>query len=637
MATKREVLIERHKTWKQPEASDQAYRTGLKLLHSLWPVDPVEFIPVSGRRVNWYSCGPTVYSDTHLGHARCYIVADYLRRVLRDYFNYEVNYVMNITDIDDKIIYKSIEEGIDFAEFARKWEKDYFKNMELLGVQPPNKLVRVTEHVPEIVTYIEKIISNGFAYHANGSVYFDVGAFTGSGHHYCKLEPTSYNTDNMDLENNPDKKSSSDFALWKKVKEGEPSWPSPWGQGRPGWHIECSSMVNDAFGSVPTIDLHYGGADLKFPHHDNEIAQSEAYYDNHQWINYFIHCGQLYSKGQKMSKSLKNYFTVKDVLSEFTAREMRLLFLIHPYDSLLNYDKDTSFDEPRSKDNMFYNFNLKAQVFLRRGMDLDHSQKFDSEELELEKEFLKRQQAIHGHLCNNINTPDVIEELSSLVKAMNIYFKRAEDKVKTALVTTFHSYVMKMLTLFGLSYDTGVNNSEGEKVLHGVIEVLRDFRDDVINAAGLKDPKAIFSITDKLRDDILPHHGIKIEDKGKGNPSTWMLMDKDALLEEISKKKAEQQKQKEEKERKAREQEEKMKRDPREIFQDAEYKKYSIGKVDEKGIPTHNLKGEEFPAKVRAAFVKSYEKQEKIRNDWFKSHGDKAESHSENMISEKTE
>jgi cysteinyl-tRNA synthetase len=625
MATKVEQLMERHKSWKQPDAKKGCVRTGLRLLHSLWPVEPVEFIPENGNVVNWYSCGPTVYSDTHLGHARCYVVADYLRRVLRDYFRYEVNYVMNITDIDDKIINKSAELGVDFVQFARQWEKDYFTNMELLGVQPPNKLVRVTEHVPEIAIFIEQIIKNGFAYEANGSVYFDVSSFTSAGHHYCKLEPTSYNKENKDLEGNTDKRSPADFALWKKVKEGEPSWPSPWGSGRPGWHIECSSMVNDAFRGVPTIDLHYGGADLKFPHHDNEIAQSEAYYKNEQWVNYFLHCGQLYSKGQKMSKSLKNYFTVRDVLTEHTARELRVMFLLHHYGSLLNYDKETSFAEAASKDSMFYNFDLNAQVFLRRGMDLANVQRFDQEELDLERDFAVRREAVHRHLCNNISTPEVIEELSQLVRAMNIYFKRPEDKVKTTLVQTYYTYVMSMLRLFGLEYAKDAGSTGGEKALHGVVDALREFRDNVIAAAGQKDPKALFVLTDQLRDEVLPHHGIKIEDKGRGNPSTWMLMDKDTLLEEIAKKKAEQQRLKDEKDKKAREQEEKLKRDPREIFSDSEYAKFAIDKVDEKGIPTHNKKGDAFPAKVRAAFEKSYAKQENIRNQWLEAQKTKQE------------
>lgn len=634
MSTKREQLVERHKSWIKPEPVEGSYRTGLKLLHSLWPLDPVEFIPVTGKVVNWYSCGPTVYSDTHLGHARCYIVADYIRRVLRDYFQYDINYVMNITDIDDKIINRSIELGVDFVEFARKWEKDYFQNMELLGVQPPNKLVRVTEYVPEIVKFIEKIIGNGYAYEANGSVYFDVGTFTSKGHHYCKLEPTSFNPENKDLEGNSDKKSPSDFALWKKVKEGEPNWPSPWGNGRPGWHIECSCMVDEAFNNIPTIDMHYGGADLKFPHHDNEIAQSEAFYDNKQWINYFIHCGQLYSKGQKMSKSEKNYFTVKDVLSEHSAREIRLLFLMHQYNTLLNYDKETSFLEPGKKDSVFYNFNLNAQVFLRRGMNNDHPHKFDEEEKELERELVQRRTAIHEHLCNNLNTPEVIEELAILVNKLNNYFKRPEDKVKTTLVQNYHQYIMKMLSLFGLEYSKDVSAGNQEET-NALIDTVRQFRDDVINTAALKEPKAMFDLTDRLRDEVLPQFGILIEDKGKGKPSTWKRVDKEELLKEIARKKELAQKAAEEKERKAKELEKKLSRDPREIFSDPEYKKFSIAKYDERGIPTHNAKGDEFPAKVRAAFEKEFAKQEASRKQWLEKNKDKLAEQGQTISEEK--
>ena len=234
---------------------------------------------------------------------------------------------MNITDIDDKIIREANAKGVPYNEFSRHFESEFFDDMKKLNVELPDVITRVSEFVPEIVTFIEKIVANGYAYEANGSVYFDVAKYKQS-HTYAKLEPTSATDPEKLLEGEGvltkeletvEKKHPFDFALWKKSKEGEPSWPSSWGTGRPGWHIECSCMAAEYFKEWP-IDIHSGGIDLRFPHHDNEIAQSEAYYECDQWINYFLHTGHLHIHGKKMSKSLKNFITIKHILSEYSAR-----------------------------------------------------------------------------------------------------------------------------------------------------------------------------------------------------------------------------------------------------------------------------------------------------------------------------
>nr|CAH7726852.1 unnamed protein product [Callosobruchus chinensis] len=255
--------------WAPPEADDKPV---LKLYNSLTRQKEV-FVPINGNRVTWYSCGPTVYDASHMGHARSYITFDILRRVLTDYFGYNVFYVMNITDIDDKIIKRARQNHL-YEKYVN--EKHSLENViadaRKVLILPPNVLTRVSEYIPEIIAYIEKIISNGYAYHSNGSVYFDVGAFDRrDNHHYAKLVPEAYGDTNSLHE---DKHSPNDFALWKRSKPGEPAWDSPWGQGRPGWHIECSAMASDMIGN--TLDIHTGGIDLRFPHHDNEIAQSEV-------------------------------------------------------------------------------------------------------------------------------------------------------------------------------------------------------------------------------------------------------------------------------------------------------------------------------------------------------------------------
>jgi cysteinyl-tRNA synthetase len=228
---------------------------------------------------------------------------------------------MNITDVDDKIIRKANEAGVEFTKISRHFENEFMDDMDKLNVALPTVITRVSEYMPEINEFIEKIIANGFAYESNGSVYFDVGAFNASpDHRYNKLEPGASNDTERMAEGEgvlteetvgvTDKRGPKDFALWKKSKEGEPKWDSPWGEGRPGWHIECSAMAG-AILPNPPIDIHTGGVDLKFPHHDNEVAQSEAYYGCDAWVNNFWHTGHLHIAGRKMSKSLKNFITIK--------------------------------------------------------------------------------------------------------------------------------------------------------------------------------------------------------------------------------------------------------------------------------------------------------------------------------------
>lgn len=255
---------------------------------------------------------------------------------------------MNITDVDDKIIRKSQEQNVEFTEISRKYENEFMEDMKKLNVGLPTVITRVSEYMPEIIAYIEKIIQNGFAYESNGSVYFDVEAFSASpDHRYNKLEPGAANDaqrveegEGVLTSQGTDKRGPKDFALWKKSKPGEPKWESPWGEGRPGWHIECSAMAGSIL-PEPPIDIHTGGVDLKFPHHDNEVAQSEAYYQNDNWVNNFWHTGHLNIEGLKMSKSLKNFITIKAILDKYNARQIRFVFLLHNWSSLMNYSDAT--------------------------------------------------------------------------------------------------------------------------------------------------------------------------------------------------------------------------------------------------------------------------------------------------------
>ncbi|NXQ59172.1 SYCM protein, partial [Anthoscopus minutus] len=278
----------------------------------------------------WYSCGPTVYDHAHLGHACSYVRFDIIRRIMTRFFGIEVIMVMGITDIDDKIIKRANEMNISPVALARIYEEDFKQDMAALKVLPPTVYMRVTDNIPQIISFIKTIISSGQAYATSqGNVYFDVKSW---GKRYGVL--TAVNPHTQDETVDSDKRHGRDFALWKAAKPQELSWNSPWGKGRPGWHIECSTISSAVFGKQ--LDIHTGGIDLAFPHHENEIAQCEVYHQCEQWGNYFLHSGHLHVKGsqEKMSKSLKNYITIKDFLKKCSSDQFRMFCLRGRYSSV---------------------------------------------------------------------------------------------------------------------------------------------------------------------------------------------------------------------------------------------------------------------------------------------------------------
>ncbi|NXV90736.1 SYCM protein, partial [Calonectris borealis] len=277
----------------------------------------------------WYSCGPTVYDRAHLGHACSYVRFDIIRRIMTRFFGIEVIMVMGITDIDDKIIKRANEMNISPVALARIYEEDFKQDMAALKVLPPTVYMRVTDNIPQIISFIKTIIASGQAYATSqGNVYFDVKSW---GKRYGVL--TTIYPDTQEEAVDTDKRHGKDFALWKAAKPQELSWTSPWGNGRPGWHIECSTISSAVFGKQ--LDIHTGGIDLAFPHHENEIAQCEVYHQCEQWGNYFLHSGHLHVKGsqEKMSKSLKNYITIKDFLKKFSSDQFRMFCLRSRYSS----------------------------------------------------------------------------------------------------------------------------------------------------------------------------------------------------------------------------------------------------------------------------------------------------------------
>ena len=313
----------------------------------------------------------------------------------------------------------------------------------MLNVMPPNILTRVSEYVPEIIEYVQKILSNGYAYQtSDGSIYFDTTQFQANPKHfYAKLVPEAFNDSeneakhmkegegelSISAERLQEKKSNSDFALWKASKEGEPFWDSPWGNGRPGWHIECSAMSSSICGNK--LDIHAGGFDLKFPHHDNEIAQCEAHFDDGHWFNYFLHCGTLRIAGSKMSKSLKNFISIKLALQQYTARQLRLLFLMHSWSDALDYSAQTM-ERACQFEKVSKEFFLLVKDIVRKKKDADGEEvstlkKFDDEALKHFNQFLALKTEIHSAMCDSIDTRTVIEAIRSIINVGNAYIQVA--------------------------------------------------------------------------------------------------------------------------------------------------------------------------------------------------------------------
>jgi len=628
------------------------------------------FRPANGNQVLWYTCGPTVYDACHMGHARAYLTLDILRRIMEDWFGYDILYHVNITDVDDKIILRArqefllkewmsatfggVEEGgadtaqatatltfvlcevgealgkksaklakgrakleeplpvgagtreredqeaalkgqalkeeqlttlqeahtkaaaaaaaaaagassskllsiarevaslcggevgelVDarkgaqvsdhgvFNAHSRKFEKAFLDDMEALGVRPPDVLTRVTEYVPQIAAFVKAIQDKGLAYASNGSVYLSIDAFKKAGHTYRKLKPFSGDTSEADMAEGEgslgseatDKKHKNDFALWKASKDGEPWWESPWGKGRPGWHIECSVIASDVLG--PNLDVHAGGVDLKFPHHDNELAQAEAFFGHSQWVNYFFHAGHLDIKGLKMSKSLKNFITIRQALEKHSARQIRIMFLLQPWDKGMNYSDQTVADA-KAKEALFRNFfgSVKAvsaatdaatgmpawllsEVGWRnRGEDTAAAAAGTAPEAAfmtdkgLALSVLECSKTVHEAMCRNFDTPAVLASLVKLVKFVNVYLSPANSphtaaKPAVPLLRKAAAQVTKVLRVLGVvegADDLGFpltglgggasGGGEGgggqEELLAPFLDAFRDFRHEV--------------------------------------------------------------------------------------------------------------------------------------------------------------
>lgn len=409
-----------------------------------------EFVPSEPGVVKMYSCGPTVYNYFHIGNARPFIIFDTLRRYL-EYSGYEVKFVQNFTDIDDKMIKNANELGITVKELAEQYIGEYFVDAKGLGIKEATVHPRATENIDAIIDIVKELVDKGYAYNVDGDVYYSTKKF----HDYGKLshQPLEELESGARIDVNEDKKDPMDFALWKKQKEGEPAWESPWGMGRPGWHIECSAMANKYLGK--TIDIHSGGQDLIFPHHENEIAQSEAA-NCCTFSNYWMHNGYINIDNKKMSKSLGNFFTVRDVAKEFDYEVIRFFMLSAHYRSPINFSK-VLMESAKSGLERVYNC-LSTLEFLKSNAE-------DKELSSSEKEFLNVLDALKKKyidaMDDDLNTADAISAIFEIVSETNKTIT-AESNSSVKVMDASYNLIKELGGILGLFQKETENKADDE-------------------------------------------------------------------------------------------------------------------------------------------------------------------------------
>jgi len=447
-----------------------------------------EFQPLHENEVRMYCCGPTVYNYFHIGNARPFIIFDTFRRYM-EYKGYKVTFVQNFTDIDDKMIQKANEEGITVSELAERFIEEYYKDADGLGIKRATYHPRATEHISEIIEFIEKLIEKGYAYEVDGDVYFDTTAYED----YGKLAKQDLEELEAGARIQPGEKKRNpmDFALWKAQKPGEPAWDSPWGKGRPGWHIECSVMATKYLGE--TIDIHAGGQDLTFPHHENEIAQTEAL-TGKPFARYWLHNGYINVDNRKMSKSLGNFFTVRDISREYDLEIVRLFMLSAHYRNPVNFSHEL-LDQAKSALERLYNAKNNLDHLLRETEDKEMTQEEQKLYDEMDGYIKKFEEAME----DDINTADALAVIFDLVRDANTHLNGESSK----------KLVEKVYDVFNTLTDIlGIVQKKQEMTLDEEIEALIEKRQQ---ARAAKD----WATADKIRDD-LRKRGIILEDTPTG-------------------------------------------------------------------------------------------------------------------------
>ncbi len=447
-----------------------------------------EFKPLHPPAVRMYVCGPTVHDFAHIGNFRTFLFVDLLRRYLK-YKGYQVHHVMNITDVDDKIIRKASEKGQELREYTEIYTNYFFEDFDALGGERPEEILRATDHIPEMIEIIKRLSANGHAYQSDGSTYFRINTFPG----YGKLSKVNFEgnvtgaSERVDADEYEAKENARDFVLWKAAKEGEPFWETELGEGRPGWHIECSAMSMKSLGE--TFDIHAGGVDLVFPHHENEIAQSEGA-TGKPFVRYWVHAEFLMVEGQKMSKSLGNYFTFRDLAEQgYTPRAIRYLLLSAPHHKQLNF----TLEGLRGAESTVERLNdFKRRLFeLKPGAGANPA---------LAELVARSQQRFEEALNEDLNTAEALAAVHDFVRETNTAL--AKEEVRADDQTNLMNLVERFDAVFNIFGEVR------QELLDSDIQALIDERQDARKAKN-------FARADELRQQLTAL-GILLEDTKDG-------------------------------------------------------------------------------------------------------------------------
>ncbi|MDR1531286.1 MAG: cysteine--tRNA ligase [Clostridiales bacterium] len=455
-----------------------------------------EFVPLSPGQVRMYACGETVYNYIHIGHARSMVIFDALRRYL-EYRGYSVTYARNFTDIDDKIIARANAEGVPFEEVTRRYIAAELEDMEKLGVRPPTVAPRATEEIEGIIGIINTLLNKGFAYENNGAVFFETRKFSG----YGKL--SKKNIDDLEagarVEVDADKKNPMDFVLWKPGRPGEPSWASPWGHGRPGWHIECSAMAKRYLGD--TIDIHAGGTDLIFPHHENEIAQSECA-NEAPLARFWLHNGLIYVDGRKMSKSFGNFFTIRDLAKKFPHEVIRFFMINSHYRSAINFSEELMTASASALERIRVCVNRLRFIAEKASPPDGPAPRTVSDAARLDV----FKQAFESALDNDFNTADAVAVIFDFVKFANV---NVADNASPVFAKAILGKILDLCDVLGILTPSG--SPASEESLTPAEDPQRAWVEEQIEKRQAARAARDFKLADAIRAE-LAERGILLED-----------------------------------------------------------------------------------------------------------------------------